>query len=79
MDQLLSALNYHDHGWWICGDLKVVGLVLGLQGGYTKYPSMFSVLWDSRADDQHYTRQEWLPRQRLELARTMFSLALLLN
>ena len=38
MDQLLSALNYHDHGWLICGDLKVVGLVLGLQGGYTKYP-----------------------------------------
>ena len=32
MDQLLSALNYHDHGWLICGDLQVVGLVLGLQG-----------------------------------------------
>ena len=38
IDQLLSALNYHDHGWLICGDLKVVGLLLGLQGGYTKYP-----------------------------------------
>ena len=65
MDQLLSALNYHDHGWLICGDLKVVGLVLGLQGGYTKYPC-FLCLWDSRADDQHYIRQEWPPRQGLE-------------
>ena len=65
MDQLLSALNYHDHGWLICGDLKVVGLVLGLQSGYTKYPC-FLCLWDSRADDQHYIRQEWLLRQGLE-------------
>ena len=65
MDQLLSALNYHDHGWLICGDLKVVGLVLGLQGGYTKYPC-FLCLWDSRADDQHYIRQEWPSRQGLE-------------
>ncbi|XP_076053032.1 uncharacterized protein LOC143032339 [Oratosquilla oratoria] len=65
MDQLLSALNYNDHGWLICGDLKVVGLVLGLQGGYTKYPC-FLCLWDSRADDQHFVRQEWPPRQRLE-------------
>ena len=67
MDQLLSALNYHDHdhGWLICGDLKVVGLVLGQQGGYTKYPC-FLCLWDSRADDQHYIRQEWPLRQGLE-------------
>ena len=62
MDQLLSALNYHDHGWLICGDLKVVGLVLELQGGYTKYPC-FLCLWDSRADDQRYIRQEWQLRQ----------------
>ena len=65
MDQLLSALNYHDHGWLICGDLKVVGLVLGLQGSYTKYPC-FLCFWDSRADDQHYIRQEWSLRQGLE-------------
>ena len=25
MDQLLSALNYYDDGWLICGDLKVSG------------------------------------------------------
>ena len=65
MDQLHSALNYHDHGWLICGNLKVVGLVLGLQGGYTKYPC-FLCLWDSWADDQHYIRQEWPLRLGLE-------------
>lgn len=65
MDRLLSALNYQEHKWLICGDLKVVGLILGLQGGYTKYPC-FLCLWDSRADDQHYVRQEWPARQGLE-------------
>ena len=65
MDQLLSALNYHDHGWLICGDLKVVGSVLGLYGGYTKYPC-FLCLWDSRDDDQHYARQESPLRQGVE-------------
>ena len=49
----------------ICGDLQIVGLVLGLQGGYTKYPC-FLCLWDSRADNQHYIRQERLLRQGLE-------------
>ena len=38
MNHLLSAVNYQEHKWLICGDLKVFGLVLGLQGGYTKYP-----------------------------------------
>ena len=65
MDQLLSDLNYHNHGWLICGDLKVVGLVLGRQGGYTKHPCLLC-FWDSRDDDQHYIRQEWPPRQVLQ-------------
>ena len=52
MDLLLSALNYQKHKWLICGDLKVVGIILGFQGGYTKHPC-FLCLWDSRANDQH--------------------------
>ena len=51
IDHLLSAVNYQEHKWLICGDLKVVGLVPGLQGEYTKYP-FFLCLWDSRADDR---------------------------
>ena len=27
MDHLLSAANYQEHKWLICGDLKVVGQV----------------------------------------------------
>ena len=38
MDLLLPALNYQEYKWLICGDLKVVGVILGFQGGYTKHP-----------------------------------------
>ena len=31
MELLLSALNYQEHKWLICGDLKVVGLVLNFK------------------------------------------------
>ena len=36
------------------------------QGDYTKY-SCFLCLWDSRADDQHYTRKDWSTRKELVL------------
>jgi hypothetical protein len=39
MELLLRHLQYKDHNWLICGDLKVIALMLGLQGGY-----MFSLL-----------------------------------
>ena len=64
MDLLLSVLNYQEHKWLICEDLKVVPLLLGLQGGYTKYPC-FLCLWGSRAHDQHYVRYEWSSIQAL--------------
>uniref|UniRef100_UPI00358FBB52 uncharacterized protein n=1 Tax=Myxine glutinosa TaxID=7769 RepID=UPI00358FBB52 len=65
MEHLLTALKYKDHNWMICGDLKVVSMVLGLQGGYTKYPC-FLCLWDSRADKQHYVQRNWPERSGLE-------------
>ena len=52
------ALNYQKHKWLLCGDCKVVGLILGLQGVYAKY-AYFLCWWDCRADDQHYVTQEW--------------------
>lgn len=33
IERLLSVLNYQEHKWLICGDLKVVRLILELQGG----------------------------------------------
>jgi len=65
MELLLRNLQYKDHNWLICGDLKVIALMLGLQGGYTKYPC-FLCLWDSRADKQHYIQRHWPTRSHLE-------------
>ena len=56
MDHLLSGVNYQAHELLICWDLKVVGLVLGLQGGHTKYPC-FLFLWGSESEDQHVTQK----------------------
>lgn len=59
---LLNLLKYHDHKWLICADLKVVALILELQGGYTKY-SCFLCLWNSRADAFHFSRTLWPGRE----------------
>ena len=38
MKYLLDSLGYNLYQWRICGDLKMISILLGLQGGYTKYP-----------------------------------------
>ena len=58
---VLNSLQYGQHNWKICGDLKIVSVILGLQAGYTKYPC-FLCLWDPRADDRHYVQINWPPR-----------------
>jgi predicted nucleic acid-binding Zn ribbon protein len=35
---VLEKIKYHKHEWQICSDLKVNGLLLGQQRGYTKFP-----------------------------------------
>ena len=45
----LDALCYNLHQWKIRGDLKMISILHGLQGGCTKYPC-FLCLRDSRAD-----------------------------
>jgi hypothetical protein len=49
----------------ICGDLKVLCMLLGQQAGYTKYPS-FRCEWDSRARSQHWQQKQWTQRISLE-------------
>lgn len=39
----------------------MIGFLLGLQGGFTKY-SCFLCLWDSRASDRHYVVWYWPAR-----------------
>jgi hypothetical protein len=62
--KLLQKINDGGCQWDICGDFKMLGFLLGLQGGYTKY-SCFLCLWDSRATDQHYMKKVWPERGQL--------------
>lgn len=61
---VLEKINYNEHKWVICGDLKVSGMLLGQQGGFTKFPC-FLCEWDSRARDKHWTTKEWPSRKDL--------------
>ena len=58
MKMLLELVKYNQYNWKICCDLKMVAILAGLQGGYTKY-ICFLCLWDSRADNEHFTRRHW--------------------
>ena len=62
MKHLLEVLHYDLHQWKLCGDLKMIAILLGLQAGYTKFPC-FLCLWDSRADGQHYLQRDWPVRE----------------
>ena len=37
MELLLEAITYSEYQWSLCGDLKVIGLLMGMQAGFTKY------------------------------------------
>lgn len=58
---LLEKIKYRGHNWTVCGDFKVIELLLGQQPGYAKMPS-FLCEWDSRARTDHWSRTEW-PRR----------------
>ncbi|GFV32392.1 uncharacterized protein TNCV_1676781 [Trichonephila clavipes] len=53
LEFILNKFSYSDHKWTICGDLKVIFMLLGQQSGYTKFPC-FLCEWDSR-DRKHNT------------------------
>ena len=59
---LMEAINYDNFKRQICGDLKVIALLLGLQQGFTKY-CCFICEWDSRAQSLHYSRKYWPARK----------------
>jgi len=49
---LMEAINYDKFKWQICGDLKVIALLLGLQQRFTKY-CCFICEWDRRFRSLH--------------------------
>ena len=61
---LMEAINYDKFKWQICGDLKVIALLLGLQQVFTKYCCLICE-WDSRARSLHYSKY-WPARKSLE-------------
>ena len=62
--QLLIKINYAQFKWYVCGDFKILGVLLGLQSEYTKYSS-FLCLWNSGADGEHYEKMHWPTREEL--------------
>lgn len=62
---VLENIEYHTHKWMVCGDFKVIGLLLGLQAGFTKMPC-FLCEWDSRARAKHWIIKDWPPRTELK-------------
>jgi hypothetical protein len=67
---VLEKIKYHEHEWQICGDLKVIGLLLGQQRGCTKFPC-FLCEWDSRARDKHWDTVPWPEREQLQPGSTV--------
>lgn len=59
--KIISLIKYHKYKWKVCADLKVIAILTGLQGGYTKH-CCFSCLWESRNRSEHYIRKDWPKR-----------------
>ena len=58
----INKIKYFDHNWLICGDLKILCMLLGQQGGYTMCPC-FLCLWNSRAKTKHWEQKQWPERK----------------
>lgn len=62
---VLDKIKYSEHNWQLCGDLKIIGIVLGMQSGNIKYPC-FLCHFDSRDRTNHYHKKEWPKRESLQ-------------
>ena len=65
MKNLLQCINYEPYCWQLCGDIKVIAILLGLQPGYIKY-CCFLCEWDSFAGHEYYLKKEWPKRSTLK-------------
>lgn len=53
---VLEKIQYSSHNWRICGDLKIINIILGMQSGNIKYPC-FLCHFDSRDKANHYIKK----------------------
>lgn len=58
MKSLLTAIKYNQHKWLICADLKMIAIVMGLQGGNVKHPC-FLCAFDRCANIDQFARTSW--------------------
>jgi len=65
MKHLLGKIQYRKHNWNVCGYLKVIALLLGLQFGYTKFCCCLCE-WDSRTIKHNYIQKQW-PKQEVHI------------
>ena len=63
LELILDKIKYGDHKWIICGDHKIISMLLGQQGSYTKFPC-FLCEWDSRDTENYWKQKDW-PRRAL--------------
>jgi len=64
MKLLLGKIKYDEFKWKLCGDLKVVALLLGMQLVYTN-SCCFLCEWDSRDKKNHHVIKLWPKRTSL--------------
>lgn len=67
MEKILQFVSYTTHKWKVIADLKVLTILFGMQGGYTKNPC-YLCEWDSRAPNR-YDRKVWPSRETHQIGR----------
>ena len=61
METILRLIKYSLNNWNFCEDLKLIGLLLRMQIGYTKHQCLLCHR-DTRDDIHHYQKKEWPKR-----------------
>ena len=64
MNNILVEVDNKKYQREVCGDFKVIAVLLRLQAGYTKY-TCFLCEWDSRSRGKHCSKKCWPHRQLL--------------
>ena len=62
---ILRLINYCQHNWLLCCDLKIVAILMGLKKNYCKQ-QCFLCLWEGRETDKHYTDHVWEKREQFK-------------
>ena len=58
---LLSKIRFSNYQWSLCGDLKIIRILMRMQGGITNH-CCFLWLWDSHVTAKHHEAKEWPAR-----------------